>query len=719
MSASRSSTVTVGRDDSRVNGYVATALMDLRDFDQATRAPRPNRLIIAVDFGTTYSAVSYVAIPEGSSPEAIGPRDIRSIKNFPERFETGDQMDLEVPTEVMYPRTPAFRKNEAQDHTQHESAVHDTLEGPRFMDPNFDIDTGDILAEEGDVTMLDDDDDRFRWGYQVHELWSLPETHSDDTYRPLSRFKLLLDNNPTTESVREQLSTTLTELRRRRILSDKPLQVIADFLTHLLRHTQDQLRSEGYDDTYSKEIVLCVPAIWTQKACRDMQSCMALAMERAQFDGVDVRQNSIENLFIVSEPEAAAAYVLSTVRTLQCGGVFVLLDAGGGTVDANTYEISNVAPLRLSEEVVPPGGGLHGSSFLNESFRAYLHHLLDSETYLERDGRTETINGIIEELMINRFEYRIKRSFGILEVPGHRKFPVSGLRDNAEKGFKRGLINISGRKIKDMFLERFRGIDNIMMGQITAAIERGRTNVVLIGGFSASASLKKYLEMRLKHFNDNNRCSIKLICPANDMKIVNAVASGAVLRALNKSQGPKREARSSYGILRAEPFGEHEEHKDLSPYYDRHDGQPYIRNTIDWVLKLGSIVPPTWECEPLLCSHTFDVGRTVELVCKEELYVSDRSTRSHYRVSHAMNQGAEKVGEIVVDFSYLRREGLIKPVEATVNEDGKKTKRHYKVNYTLLIKVVDRDLECFAVYDGRIKEKCRVNIASAFRPGTK
>lgn len=26
-----------------------------------------------------------------------------------------------------------------------------------------------------------------------------------------------------------------------------------------------------------------------------------------------------------------------------------------------------------------------------------------------------------------------------------------------------------------MFLERFRGIDNIMMGQITAAIERGRT----------------------------------------------------------------------------------------------------------------------------------------------------------------------------------------------------------------------------------------------------
>lgn len=60
--------------------------------------------------------------------------------------------------------------------------------------------------------------------------------------------------------------------------------------------------------------------------------------------------------------------------------------------------------------------------------------------------------------------------------------------------------------------------------------------------------------------------------------------------------------------------------------------------------------------------------------------------------------GAEKVGEIVVDFSYLRREGLIRPVEATVNEYGKKTKRHYKVNYTLLIKVVDRDLECMCTF---------------------
>ncbi len=35
---------------------------------------------------------------------------------------------------------------------------------------------------------------------------------------------------------------------------------------------------------------------------------------------------------------------------------------GGGTVDANTYTVSTGTPLRLTREVVPPGGK-HPSNF--------------------------------------------------------------------------------------------------------------------------------------------------------------------------------------------------------------------------------------------------------------------------------------------------------------------------------------------------------------------
>jgi hypothetical protein len=77
------------------------------------------------------------------------------------------------------------------------------------------------------------------------------------------------------------------------------------------------------------------------------------------------------------------------------------------------------------------------------------------------------------------------------------------------------------------------------------------------------------------------------------------------------------------------------------------------------------------------------------------LYVSDRATESHYQLKHAKNAGAEKVGEIVVDFTFLRDQGLIQPIDGSVNERGKRVgKRHYKVTYTMAIKVVDRDLQC-------------------------
>jgi hypothetical protein len=66
-----------------------------------------------------------------------------------------------------------------------------------------------------------------------------------------------------------------------------------------------------------------------------------------------------------------------------------------------------------------------------------------------------------------------------------------------------------------------------------------------------------------------------------------AVARGAVLRAFNKEGGPRRYARSSYGILRTEIWEAFPEHKKAAKKsYDRHDGLPYVVRTVDWVLKL-------------------------------------------------------------------------------------------------------------------------------------
>lgn len=85
-------------------------------------------------------------------------------------------------------------------------------------------------------------------------------------------------------------------------------------------------------------------------------------------------------------------------------------------------------------------GGLYGSSFLNEGFRELLQELLVEETYLNQGA--DTITGHIETIMINHFEYRVKRNFDCYLAQGVVRFPLPGLRDNEEKNFRRGCIYI-------------------------------------------------------------------------------------------------------------------------------------------------------------------------------------------------------------------------------------------------------------------------------------
>lgn len=56
-------------------------------------------------------------------------------------------------------------------------------------------------------------------------------------------------------------------------------------------------------------------------------------------------------------------------------------------------------------------------------------------------------------------------------------------------------------------------------------------------------------------------------------------------------------------------------------------------------------------------------------------------------------KGAEYVGEIEVDFSSLRDQ--LVPIEPLLNKKQQKVgKKHDRIDFTMEIKVVDRDLEC-------------------------
>jgi hypothetical protein len=67
------------------------------------------------------------------------------------------------------------------------------------------------------------------------------------------------------------------------------------------------------------------------------------------------------------------------------------------------------------------------------------------------------------------------------------------------------------------------------------------------------------------------------------------VSSGSVLRALNKENGPKRFAQSSYGFLRREPYQPliFKAHSHTSPKKDHVDGELYV-DVINYFMRKAS-----------------------------------------------------------------------------------------------------------------------------------
>lgn len=147
--------------------------------------------------------------------------------------------------------------------------------------------------------------------------------------------------------------------------------MISDYLKQLLKHAKTRLEATGDLFPESRtEFVLCVPNLWSESACRIMHDAMASAIQSSGFAALT--RECIDNLFIVAEPEAAAEFVLSSFleqQKIRAGETFVMLDAGGGTVDATTYKLTRSDPVRRERQAVKHGADVCGSSFLNDGYK--------------------------------------------------------------------------------------------------------------------------------------------------------------------------------------------------------------------------------------------------------------------------------------------------------------------------------------------------------------
>lgn len=554
-----------------------------QSIEQDFEVPRPSKFIIAVDFGTTFSSVAFVRLEPNSKAHEIGAESVKCIDNFPD-MPPGASADVftshqSVPTELMcYAQKDKTWLDHPSDldSSDHESQC--SLDGDwasaSSVEGDSDQETGKIMtssraAKDGVKNSI--------WGWGVHSRLVKPDSIPPEL-KHLTNFKLQLDEGISTRGLRKKSARELKMLKPAKVVD-----IIAEYLGRLLKHTKTRLAAlHGLQEDSDVEFVLCVPTSWTDKACRTMQSALTTAIKTSQL--TNITQGMINDLFIVAESEAAATYALEDRKALSkmiTHESFLLLDCGGGTVDAITYTLTRSSPTRM-REVVDPEGVSCGSSFLNENYKKLLQHRLKHATIIGNDLPLERI--IAAE--VQKFENE-KRSINILDKKAQiDAVYIPGLQAavDGELRIRKNKLDLSWKEMYEVFRDCLRGISDLMLRQLSKAKMNGVDvqAVILTGGFGESPSVRNHLRKILRKERNLLNQAIAL---EPSRYVQSAVARGAVLRALRKEFGPARITRSSYGVLRSELFDENNAiHRKLVVSRDRADGELYVMNTIYWVI---------------------------------------------------------------------------------------------------------------------------------------
>jgi hypothetical protein len=307
-------------DESDADGDVemTTVGEEMNQMNDSTNSPSTtDTLIIALDFGTTFSSVAYARVEKGMRREDLQIDSIMCIENYSDYLPPPGMWEprQDVPTELWYDINTQ-RTQDSQSLSS--SQVELNRSPPVEYDVNNDESSSsayDSMDEAGiDEIELEGQRKTEReskaqyWGFGVQRQLKRMDIQRGNARR-ISRFKLLLDQNVATKDVREGLAPILKSLRNKGIIRTDT-DIFTDYLTHLLRHTKEELRKSAHlKDDIPIEFVLCVPAKWSSKGCRVMQASMRRAVEKSGLG--NEAENGVCNLFILSEPEAAAACVLA------------------------------------------------------------------------------------------------------------------------------------------------------------------------------------------------------------------------------------------------------------------------------------------------------------------------------------------------------------------------------------------------------------------------
>ncbi|XP_056004991.1 heat shock 70 kDa protein 12A-like isoform X2 [Ostrea edulis] len=443
--------------------------------------------------------------------------------------------------------------------------------------------SGNLLSEKTPTALLLDKDQKFvSFGFDAENMYGkMTEEERKDNYY-FHRFKMMLYDKD-----------GKLKLTRRTILKDmKNKEMLAiDIFTHSIRYLKDHFEKNlekrdlkkhfmSHDESISIMWVLTVPAIWDEPAKQFMQ-------EAAEKAGIPRA-----SLLLCLEPEAAAIYCKwlhiekgnnECLDAMKPGRRFIVLDAGGGTIDMAIQEVREDGKL---QEIGRVQGGDWGGIYVDgefkqlleeivskpifEGFRAkYTGDYIDLFRFFERKKREKQTS------LCKSVRMQVPQSFLNIADDDISKLTKSrGLEKIVE--WKRDKVHITIDKYFTFFSEVIDKIVVKVEEMLVSETAMGTNIILMVGGFSEC----HFLQERIKHSFPN--CSV-VVPPDCGL----AVLKGAVMFGHDPEMIAARVVKYTYGVATNTKFieGTHPESKKTVM-----NGKEYCKDKFDIHVESGKLV---------------------------------------------------------------------------------------------------------------------------------
>ncbi|KAF7717397.1 Uncharacterized protein PECH_006458 [Penicillium ucsense] len=368
-------------------------------------------------------------------------------------------------------------------------------------------------------------DKNLHWGYQVNNA---PEA--------IHGVKLLLDDQE-----RYFFSPSITAAETLKNMGKDAIGAAGDYVQKLVDHAKSVLHHrfgsalEGID----LQFFMTVPAIWSDKA-KDATMQIACRAGIAQ-----------EDLYLISEPEAAAVCAIQTIQpnNLTKDDCIIVCDAGGGTVDLITYRITQTDPLRLAE-VTEGTGDVCGSMALDHHFETFIRQKIGESKYSHLSDKAKWI-------AMSRWQDYIKPNFeGPDEIDdfvdvGYGTIPIPGASDDLEAGLQNGVLNIKSHEVEGIFQPVVKRVQELITEQQMEVEKSGNL--------------------------------LKVLQPQNAWS---AIVRNAVHRGLDGCQIDNRKSRYHYGTSCTTPYCE-SVHSDRVKFWDPFEEKWVVDGWMQWFIGKG------------------------------------------------------------------------------------------------------------------------------------